>query len=89
MRGGEFFETRKTTDFQNRLFRPAGLHPCTGRAAKTQPEGGKEKMNEKSPASVPFYAHEAAVFRLERQLHLWQALAGIAAAALLLHKSSH
>lgn len=49
-------------------------------------------MSEK-PASVPFYAHEAEIYRQERRLHHWQALAGIAAAvavaALLLHKSSH
>jgi hypothetical protein len=46
-------------------------------------------MSEKSPASVPLYVHEAAVFKLEERLHHWQALAGIAAAvaALMLHKA--
>ena|GEM_PF-5518346 len=35
--------------------------------------------NEKS-ASVPFFAHEAEIYRLEERLHHWQALTGIAAA---------
>ena len=34
----------------------------------------------KKAATVPFYVHEAAVFKLEERLHHWQALAGIAAA---------
>lgn len=38
-------------------------------------------MNEKKPpVTVPFFAHEAEICRLEERLHLWQALAGIAAA---------
>lgn len=46
-------------------------------------------MNDERPVSVPFFAHEAEICRLEERLHLWQALAGFAAAVavLLLHKA--
>lgn len=35
---------------------------------------------EKTAATVPFFAHEAEICRLEERLHLWQALAAVSAA---------